>query len=136
MILIIFFLLVAILLESGIVSLPLTLIVLLFGAVMIRKNEVFVLAFLSGALLDIVSFKTIGASSLYFTFVVFLIFLYQRKFEIGNLYFIIGSSFFGSLIYLIITGVSFSLLQSIFITIVTGAAFLVFKTLNSKILYF
>ncbi len=126
---------ISVLLESTLITLPLTLITVIFAAVTLRKNEVFILAFFSGLMLDILTLKSVGISSLFFTLVVFLIFLYQRKFEIGTFYFFATSTFLGSLLYLIATNVNMSLPQSIFMTAASGAAFSVFNILNKKALY-
>ena len=122
----------SVLLEATLTTLPLTLIVILFLAVTVRKNEVFLIAFLEGVLLDILSFGTIGVSSLYFVSLVFVVFLYQKKFEIETLTFFAIFSFVGSLGYLFIEGTGYVILQSLFITAVTFLSFVVFKKFNKK----
>lgn len=95
-----FLLLVAIFLESTIITIPLTLLIILFAAVILKNNDVFILAFFSGLLLDILRLGTIGLTSAYFVLFVMLIFLYQKKFEIESISFISISALLGSFIYL------------------------------------
>ncbi len=132
MVIILISLFLAILLEADITTLPLVLLIILFASVVIKKNEMFALAFFSGLILDIMSFGRIGLSSLYFTLFVFIIFLYQKKFEIETLHFVAIFSFFGSLGYLWIEGVSYFFLQSLFATIIVISSFIAYKSFNKK----
>jgi len=124
----------AILFESSITSFPLVFLIILFLAVMRRSSEVFVIAFFSGLILDILSFGRIGFSSLYFTIFVFLIFMYQKKFEIETINFLVIFSFFGSLIYLFLNGAGSIFIQSVFSTFLMALSFIVFRRFNKKIL--
>jgi rod shape-determining protein MreD len=123
----------AILLEVSVTTLPLTLLIILFLAVMKQGNEVFLIAFLAGLALDIFGFGRLGFSSLYFTFIVFLVYLYQKKFEIETVHFMILFSFFGSLIYLFLEGTGNFVFQSIFSTFLVFISFMVFRKFNKKI---
>lgn len=123
---------IAILLESTITTLPLVLLIILFLAIMNRKNEVFVVAFFAGLLLDVLSLGRVGFSSLYFTIFVFLIFLYQRRFEIETLNFVVIFSFLGSFFYLLLEGVRFAFFQSVFATGLIIISYLVFRKFNKK----
>ena len=88
-------------LETSVTTLPLVFLVLLSIAVLSKKEWVFALAFLLGIILDTFSFRTIGASSIYFIMFIFLVFLYQRKFEIATKYFVFIASFLGSFGFLL-----------------------------------
>src|SRR4029078_5076110 len=123
---------IAILLESTVTTLPLVLLIILFLTIMNRKNEVFIVAFFAGLLLDVLSLGRVGFSSLYFTIFVFLILLYQRRFEIETINFVAIFSFLGSFFYLLIEGVRFALFQSVFATALVIISFLVFKKFNKK----
>ena len=123
----------AILFESSITSIPLVFLIILFLAVIRRSNEVFIIAFFSGLILDILSFGRIGFSSLYFTVFVFLIFMYQRKFEIETINFLVIFSFFGSFGYLFLTGSGSILVQSLFATLLMAFSFITFRKFNKKI---
>lgn len=124
---------IAILFESSVTTLPLVLLIVLFMAITSKKNEVFVLAFFAGLILDILSFGRVGFSSLYFTIFVFLIFLYQRKFEIETLNFVTIFSFFGSFFYLLMEGVRFAFFQSLTATALVIVSYMVFRKFNKKL---
>lgn len=122
----------AILLESTISTLPLVLLLILFLAVIKRTNDIFVVAFFSGLFLDFLTFGRFGISSLYFTIFVFLIYSYQKRFEIETLHFVALFSFFGSLFYLLIQGHSYLILQSVISMIILVSSFIAFKKYNKK----
>lgn len=105
-------LLIALLLEGTVTTLPLVLIVLLCWTSIRRDANVFSVAFFAGIMLDIVALHTIGQSSLFFTIMIFLVFLYQRKYEINSYPFVVFATFFGSLVFLFITGQGNWFLQS------------------------
>ena len=123
----------SILLESTLTTLPLTLIIILFSAVVIRKNEIFLLAFLAGLFLDFLTLETLGLSSLYFVSMVYVVFLYQKKFEIETLYFVTTFSFLGAFGYLFIERASYVLLQSLAVTVLVFFSYISFKKFNKKI---
>jgi cell shape-determining protein MreD len=124
------------LLESSVTTLPLVFLTLLCLAVLIRKEWIFAVAFLAGLVLDVFSFRLPGQSSLYFIVYIFLVFLYQRKFEIATKYFIFAASFFGSLIFLIIFSYNNLFLQSLISSIIGVLIFAIlskFQIQSSKI---
>lgn len=127
-----FLLAITIALESTITTLPLVLLIILFLAVIRRSNDIFAVAFFSGLFLDLLTFGRFGVSALYFTVFVFLIYSYQKKFEIETLHFIALFSFFGSLFYLLILGQSYIILQSVVSTVVLVLSFVAFKKYNKK----
>jgi hypothetical protein len=102
--LVLIFLLCSLILESSILNLPLILLVLIPLTVIYRNYLIFIVAIIFGILLDILSFKSIGASSIFFCTFIFLILMYDRRFEITTNYFIIFASFFGSLSFIIFYG--------------------------------
>lgn len=120
-------LLASVLLESTVSTLPLTLLVILFGAIKTRKNEIFLLAFLSGLFLDILTIRTPSLSGLYFVVFVFVIFLYQKKFEIESIPFISSVSFLGGLGYLILIGAKSPIIQALITAFIMSLSFLVFN---------
>lgn len=132
MILFIFSLILALLLESTVTTLPLVMVMILFLAIVKRSNEVFVIAFFAGLFLDLLTLGRLGISSLYFTIFIFIVYTYQNKFEIETLNFITIFSFFGSLIYLLIQGTGLIILQSIITTIIAAASFAAYKKFNKK----
>ena len=106
-------LLIALLLEGTITTLPLVLLVLLCLTIFRRDGIVFPIGFVAGILLDSLTLHTLGMSSLFFTFMFFLIFLYQRKYEITSYPFVAFAAFFGSLGFLLMFGYGILLWQSI-----------------------
>lgn len=97
-----FFLIPALIFESSLTTLPLVFIVLLCLTVIFRKNFIFGFAFLFGLLIDLISFKTLGISSIYFLIFLFLVLIYQSKFEITTNSFVVVASFLGSFLYLLL----------------------------------
>ena len=89
-------------LESSVTTTPLIIPVIVVATVMLRDYIAFLLAFIFGFLLDILTFKTVGLSSLLLTILVFLILMYERKFEIETPRFIIFSTFLSSFIFIIL----------------------------------
>lgn len=110
----IFFLLLilAILIEGTISSIPIVLSLLLVFYIFKKKSWLFIPAFIAGIILDVFEVRTIAASSLFFIFFIFGVMLYQRKFEIVTYPFVFISSFLGSLIYLWLFGYDNIFLQS------------------------
>ncbi|MEK7160318.1 MAG: hypothetical protein AAB702_02455 [Patescibacteria group bacterium] len=92
----------ALLLETTLTTIPLVLISLVCLIVIYRQDILFLFGFVFGLFLDLILFKTVGMSSLFFVIFLFLILLYQRKFEIKTANFVLISSFFGSLLYLLL----------------------------------
>lgn len=120
-----------IILESSVTTLPLVLIFLLFLAVFVRSESVFLTAFFAGILLDALTLRTLGSSSAFFLLILFLIFLYERKFEIGTIYFVVIATFFSSLIYLLVFPTDSLLPQIVLCVILSFAIFLAVKKITT-----
>jgi cell shape-determining protein MreD len=97
-------LLLALVLEVGLTTIPLIFLVLLCLVVIFKVNWLFMLAFVFGFLFDLLSFKTLGVSSTFLATFLFLVLLYQSKFEITTGYFVAISSFLGSFLFLLLQG--------------------------------
>lgn len=102
-----FLLLIAILLavfEGTVFTLPIVFIYL--NALYIKKRNLFmfVVAFVGGFILDVISLRSIGLSSLFFVSSLFVVGLYEKKFEIKTNWFILLSSLLGSFAYLLLVG--------------------------------
>lgn len=91
-----------IIIESSITTMPWVLMFLIFFAVFVRSEVVFVMAFMSGVFIDILTLRPIGITSIFFLVILFLILLYERKFEIGTVYFVTIATFISSLLYFIV----------------------------------
>lgn len=94
----------ALLFESSVFSLPFVFITLLLFAVISQSRRVFLSALISGIILDAMMVRTIGASSLFFCTFLFLVFLYQRKFEITSVYFVLVATGMGAFVYGVLFG--------------------------------
>ena len=116
-------------LSSSLTTIPLSIIILVVCAVIFRESWVFFAAFLLGLYLDLILIKPLGYTSLMLTIFVFLIRLYERKFETQTISFVLLSTFLGSLVYLKLFDYNQILLQSSVSSLLTV---LLFKTLNSK----
>lgn len=107
---------------SGITTIPFSIGLLAVSTVLFKKSWVFFLALGLGLFLDVISVRPLGYASLVLVAFVFLIRLYERKFEIQTTTFIFISSFLGSLFYLWLFGYQTVLLQA-FITALISAIF-------------
>ena len=118
----------ALILEASLTTIPFILLVLLCLIVLSKENWLFILAFAFGLLLDLLSFKTIGFSSAFLTAFLFLVLLYQSKFEITTGYFVLIASFLGSFAFLFLQGYTSSIILETVISSVIGL--LLFKLLQ------
>ena len=98
---------------SEVSTIPLSIVFLVVSTVLLKKSWVFFAAFVLGLLLDLANLRPLGYTSLIFTILVFLIRLYERKFEIQTMTFVFIATFLGSLVYLGIFKYNEILLQSL-----------------------
>ena len=98
---------------SAITTIPFSVGLLVATTVIFKKSWVFFLAFGLGLFLDLITVRVLGYSSLMFTIFVFILFLYERKFETRNTIFVFIASFLGSLIYLRVFNYQQIFLQSL-----------------------
>lgn len=113
--------------ETTITTAPLILIILLIMAVVSKKSWIFPIAFAEGLFLDLLSFDTVGKTSVFFAIFLLIVLLYDRKFEIRTLPFVLISSFFGSLFYLIFLNYQSIFVQAVFSSIIAAILFLLVK---------
>lgn len=99
-------------LEGSVVSMPLLLGWLICIALRGQEHRTLFLALVTGVVLDIVTFRMIGISSMFFIVYLFLILLYHRKFEIRSVPFVFIATCIGSLAYLMLFGRSDVVFQS------------------------
>jgi cell shape-determining protein MreD len=93
-----------------------------------RENWLFIFAFIFGLVLDLVSFKTLGLSSAFFTIFLFLVLLYQSKFEIATNTFIFFASLLGSFAYLMLLGYNNNIIFQALLSSIIGL--LLFKLIQ------
>jgi len=93
------FLFLADFMEATVLALPVTLLVLFLWYIKTLRTSIFIFAFFAGFFLDTLLVGEIGLRSIFFVMFIFLVFLYQRKFEIKTIPFVFFASFFGSVLY-------------------------------------
>lgn len=118
-------------LSLVIASWPIIFILLIFLAFG-RKAWIFFPAFFGGIVLDLMLFRFLGATSLFLTTFLFLIFLYEKKFEIYTLPFVSIVSFAGSALYLMIFGYNYVLQQALVSSLIAILLFAFCKNLRHK----
>lgn len=123
------FLLVGTFLQATITTVPFVVGILLVWYVYTRDNKIFLSGFICGILFDILTFHQLGISSLFFTLFIFLLFLYEKKFEVMTVPFLAFSSFLGSLAFLRMFNYHGILLVSVFNVLFT---ILFFKVISRK----
>ena len=87
---------------SSLTTIPITLGVILCFTVVSRNRGVFIAAFLGGLFIDLFFVRTLGVTSVFLVTFTFMIFLYQRRFEIRTAPFVFLACFIGSILYLLI----------------------------------
>lgn len=96
-------------LEASLTSIPLVLLYFLVLSVIFRNERIIFFAFLAGFFLDSATVRPIGITSLFLMLFLFLVFVYERKFETASYQFIFFASFFGAFFYLLFTKQYFAL---------------------------
>jgi cell shape-determining protein MreD len=121
-------LLLALVLEVSLITIPFIFLVLLCLMVLLKENWLFILAFIFGLLFDLLSFKTIGVSSSFLVIFLFLVLLYQSKFEITTGYFVLIAAFLGSFLFLFLQGYMHLIIVQAVASSIIGL--LLFKTMQ------
>ncbi len=117
-------------LECTVTTLPLLLIFMTVILILRRRLWVFALAFFGGLIVDMLRVAAIGETSIFLVVWLFLILLYERKYEISTIQFVLASSFFGSLLYLWIFGYKDVLMQAIGAAVVGVVLFGILRRFN------
>ncbi|PIR79763.1 MAG: hypothetical protein COU25_03595 [Candidatus Levybacteria bacterium CG10_big_fil_rev_8_21_14_0_10_35_13] len=125
-----FLLSIFLILETSAFSMPFLIIGLIAVTVVFKNYISFLFALVFGIMLDVLTFKTIGISSFLFIILVFIIFSYQKKFEITTNYFVIFASFLAGLIFSFIFGLNHIIFQSIVSVVLGVTAFQFLKKIN------
>jgi cell shape-determining protein MreD len=121
---------IALLLEGTITTLPLVLVCILCLGIFRRDALTFFIAFFAGFLLDALLLHPVGKTSLFFVTFLFLVSLYQRKYEINSVPFVLAASFIGSVIFLWIFGDRNILLQSVLSSVIATVLFSVCRNFS------
>lgn len=109
--------------EGTITSLPLVLVVLILMSVGLKKADVFLIAFLSGLLLDVFLVRITGVTGIFFLSILLLIFLYNKKYETKSLFFVLLATALSVIFYLFIFPTPDIFLQVIISTLLAGGLF-------------
>ncbi len=118
-------LILAILLEGTVTTIPLILVCLLLLTILRRGAFVFLTAFFAGLVWDVLTLHRVGGASIFLLVFVFLILLYQRKYEINSYPFVFASSFLGGLLFLTIFGNSGAISEALVGSMIAGVLFTV-----------
>lgn len=111
---------------GALTTLPLALMALLCLTVIFKRPWIFVLAFFTGLFFDLSQVRILGQTSTFLLIFIFLLFLYERKFEIQSAPFVFFAGFLGSLGYLVVFGYNYVFWQALASALI---AILIFKVL-------
>lgn len=114
---------IGILLEGTVTTLPLVLVILILYSICIKKIEIFLIAFISGMLLDIFLVRAIGLTSIFYICVLLLISLYERKYEVKSPFFVLLITGLVCALYLFIFSRHTVVLQTIISMLLSGGIF-------------
>lgn len=109
--------------EGALSAVPLVLVCLICLTISMRSSLLFLLAFVAGIMLDAFALRPLGGTSIFFLIVVFLILLYQRKYELNSYPFVFIASFVSSLLFLILFGYDSIFLRSLESTVIALTLF-------------
>ena len=107
---ILFFLLIIVL--NSLTTIPFSIAAIAVSTVLFKKSWVFFAAFILGLFLDLFLLRPLAQTSLFFVLFVFIIWLYERKFETQTITFVFFTAFLGSLTYLLLFGYNQVLMQA------------------------
>lgn len=85
--------------EGSVFKFPLILDLLVVMYVTKRESWIFTVAFFAGILLDVVFVRAFGLTSLFLLLSLFLVFLYEKKYEITTKEFVFFFLLFSGLVY-------------------------------------
>lgn len=125
------FIIAAVIAESTITTIPLTLAVLTVYMILHKKTRYFYAAFAAGLVLDSLAVRVLGSTSAFFVIWLYLVILYDRKYEIRTGVFVFLSLFFGSIIFMYIFKYNYIFLNA-FIGSVMGLALYLVMRRNYK----
>lgn len=133
MILILLILLLFLWLESTLTTIPLFLIAVSIMLIFYKQIWILGLGFFGGLILDITVLRPLGSTSIFLIVWLFLILLYERKYEINSYPFVLAMSFTGSIAFLLIFNYPNAALQAIMNSIIAVILFLVLKLLKTNL---
>lgn len=118
--------------EATVTTLPILLSLLTVISIHEKSNKIFVLAFVSGVFLDTMRVDPVGFRSIFYIVFLFLIFLYERKFETDSLPFVLVAVFLGSIGYSFLFRFDEIVLSAIISGLVATVLFYIAKGFSKK----
>ncbi|HET9946887.1 MAG TPA: hypothetical protein VFQ63_02385 [Patescibacteria group bacterium] len=106
-------LLVSLFFEASLLQFPLVLAVVIVAAAISDLPFIFLVSVFAGFVLDGMTFRTIGSTSIFFLISLFVLATYKRKFELQSPFFIFTAIFLLGLLYNVLFGYRFGLLSSV-----------------------
>jgi cell shape-determining protein MreD len=131
-IVVVFLLIILAFLEGSLTSIPLVLMCLITIAAHTKSSRVYFYALLSGCVLDILTGRILGVTSLFFVILLSMIFLYQKKYEINSHIFIFFASAVMALLYGLFFHVSHFFIQILISVLFAQSLFLLWNVLFLK----
>ena len=119
--------------EGTLTTLPIVLALLIPYAVFSKSEAIFFFMFLSGIFLDLMNGQTIGFSSLYFLCSVFILLLYQRKYEIASYPFIVIATSIVSFFYLLLFVHRYIIEQVVVSVVLAEIFFMLFRVIRASL---
>ena len=128
--------LISTIIQASATTLPLVILFFLNAAVVAKKTWIFPMAFLAGLVLDVLLLNPLGGTSIFLVILLFVVLLYDKKFDIQTFPFVFLASFIGSLIYFIVIGHTSNIfIQAIISAVVSTLSFfllVLFNKINIK----
>lgn len=118
------------LIQISLTTIPIILDLILILYIFNKKTRIYFIAFFLGIILDIFSLRQVGTTSLFFVIFLFIINLYENKFEINTIPFVLFFSFFGSLAFLLVLRENYFFWQAIVSSIFSMLLFTLIKKLT------
>lgn len=127
------FLVVALILEGTVTTLPLVLVSLILLTIELKNNDMFLYAFLAGIVLDIFLVRPVGTSSVFFLITLLMIFLYDRKYELRSHFFVAVITMFMTVLYSIFFPAPHPLFMTLTTTLLSLFLYSLVKAFQPKI---
>ncbi|HXS14910.1 MAG TPA: hypothetical protein VN711_02190 [Candidatus Saccharimonadales bacterium] len=118
-------------LEATVVKVPLVFLLIFLTALFVRKEWIFLAAIASGVLLDSVTFRFLGESSLFFMCFLGILFAYEKKFETQSLGFVMTALGIGTFFYALFFG-GILIAEILIVEILGSVAFLLLQRVMSR----
>jgi cell shape-determining protein MreD len=122
----------AIILETAIIQIPFVLLLILVATIVYKSEWMFIFGVLLGIIIDALSFRHLGQTSLFYTVFLLFVFMYEQKFELRTVAFAALMSFIGGFFYFLIFGSQVLLFQLTETTILGMVLFLIFDRFFKK----